>query len=225
MLLKWDQRKAWKAISDTAPVLLGVHWRMVIVYNTPIVYGSLVRWEKALSNPGHNRMIPRLETIGNLMSSKLAEFTDAVLRAETLISKWEADLSANNPDIKLMNSNEGFVILEELATLIFRTQWQRPLADHLEQVHGHSVSHASFSVWKYEGVTRDSLLAALQKISQEAFDRLEDMEATLNAYEAQVDIWKSEFPLKKSAMLTRKPKPSALLRYLPSVELEFAVAA
>ncbi|MBK3746228.1 hypothetical protein G3A39_44645, partial [Paraburkholderia aspalathi] len=110
-------------------------------------------------------------------------------------------------------------------THVFGPLWQRPLASHLFEVHGHSISHSAFSHWKYLDVSRDTLLVVLQLFSQEAFDRIDDMEAALEGFLAQLEEWKALFPATKPAVLMRKSELSAFSRFLPLADCELTMAA
>lgn len=222
MLLKWDQNRAWRAVKTAAPVILGPSWKAVVEAETPIDFDSIARWEAGVVNPGPNRMIPRLETIGNLMHAKAKAFAHALTGAEQLVAAWEAELSADMRTRKI-ESDDGFRVLEILAVAMFGSQWQRPLALHLATHYRCSISHSSFSVWKRDDGTQERLIDVLQKLVPDMAERRTSMQQSLRTYEANLARLKTNFPPKKTAVLTRKP--SAVIAHLPQANLQVALAA
>lgn len=220
--VKWDQSKAWEAIETAAPVILGPTWKSVIAENTPIAYDALARWEARSVNPGHNRMLPRLATIGNLMEARVAAFETALSSADRLVSGWRLKL-ATDLHARKLETDEGFRVLDVFASTMFGPMWQQPLSRYLQERYSYSISQRTFSFWKQGEETQERLIDVLKKMHVEASRRSLQMKIALDTYRQSLATWQLIFPQKRAAVLTKSP--SAVLSYLPNPELLVAMAA
>lgn len=201
MSIKWDQSRAWQAIANAAPTMLGPSWRVAIVKNTPIDFHTLSRWENGLSNPGANRMLPRLELIGRLMTQHISDFERAFLAAARTI--------AENGTVGDLDGPEAFDSLAKMSEIVFGPCWQKPLSEYLRANHGVSVSHSSFSIWKSERKSRRRLLKVIEALIPEFDERLRFMERANLTFGKEVADMSEDFPISRSVKLIRNPSALA----------------